>query len=110
MRCFLLSALDSKSVPASLEYRSHNSIERDIADLQAGPETLTTVSGSHACWSAGPPSVELKIIQQQVGHSYASTTALYTSVSSDFRTRTLRKVLDGTISRAIGAATGEGLG
>ncbi|MFB7467036.1 tyrosine-type recombinase/integrase [Streptomyces sp. NPDC056224] len=49
-------------------------------------------------------------VQQQVGHSYASTTALYTSVSSDFRTRTLRKVLDGTISRAIGAATGEGLG
>ncbi|MGY3064563.1 site-specific recombinase XerD [Streptomyces sp. TE3672] len=48
-------------------------------------------------------------VQQQVGHSYASTTALYTSVSSDFRTRTLRKVLDGTISRAIGAATGEGL-
>ncbi|MFF2902410.1 tyrosine-type recombinase/integrase [Streptomyces sp. NPDC057966] len=29
-------------------------------------------------------------VQQQVGHSYASTTALYTSVSSDFRTRTLR--------------------
>ena len=30
-------------------------------------------------------------VQQQVGHSYASTTALYTSVSSDFRTRTLRR-------------------
>jgi len=40
-------------------------------------------------------------VQQQVGHSYASTTALYTSVSSDFRTRTLRAVLDSSISRAL---------
>lgn len=49
-------------------------------------------------------------VQQQVGHSYASTTSLYTSVSSDFRTRTLRNVLDGAISRAIGTTAGEGLG
>ena len=42
-------------------------------------------------------------VQQQVGHSYASTTALYTSVSSDFRTRTLRHVLDGTVARALRA-------
>ncbi|MFD6674720.1 tyrosine-type recombinase/integrase [Rhodococcus zopfii] len=41
-------------------------------------------------------------VQQQVGHSYASTTALYTSVSSDFRTRTLRTALDSTINRALG--------
>lgn len=41
-------------------------------------------------------------VQQQVGHSYASTTALYTSVSSDFRTRTLRRVLDARIAQAVG--------
>ena len=40
-------------------------------------------------------------VQQQVGHSHASTTALYTSVSSDFRTRTLRRALDSSISRAL---------
>jgi integrase/recombinase XerC len=40
-------------------------------------------------------------VQQQVGHSYASTTALYTSVSSDFRTRTLRSILDNTVARAL---------
>lgn len=40
-------------------------------------------------------------VQQQVGHSYASTTALYTSVSSDFRTRTVRAALDRNISRAL---------
>ena len=47
-------------------------------------------------------------VQQQVGHSYASTTALYTSVSSDFRTRTLRGILDRTVAKAVGAPTGEG--
>jgi site-specific recombinase XerD len=41
-------------------------------------------------------------VQQQVGHSYASTTALYTSVSSDFRTRTLRRALDEQLAKALG--------
>ena len=41
-------------------------------------------------------------VQQQVGHSHASTTALYTSVSSDFRTRTLRRALDEQVARALG--------
>ena len=35
-------------------------------------------------------------VQQQAGHEHASTTALYTCVSSDFRTRTLRQALDAT--------------
>jgi site-specific recombinase XerD len=43
-------------------------------------------------------------VQQQVGHEYASTTAIYTSVSSDYRTRTLRVALD----RAARPAHGEG--
>lgn len=38
-------------------------------------------------------------VQQQVGHEYASTTALYTAVSSDYRTRTLRRVLDATAAQ-----------
>ena len=32
-----------------------------------------------------------RFVQQQVGHEHASTTAIYTCVSSDFRTRTLRR-------------------
>lgn len=44
---------------------------------------------------------KLKIIQQQVGHDHASTTAIYTCVSSDFRTRSLRRVLDATIDAAL---------
>ena len=43
-------------------------------------------------------------VQQQVGHSYASTTALYTSVSSDFRTRTLRRALDEQVAQALGTS------
>jgi integrase/recombinase XerC len=40
-------------------------------------------------------------VQQQVGHEYASTTAIYSCVSSDFRTRTLRRALDASIEAAL---------
>ena len=33
-------------------------------------------------------------VQQQVGHRWGSTTALYTGVSGDYRNRTLRRSLD----------------
>jgi len=41
---------------------------------------------------------DARFVQEQVGHEHASTTSLYTSVSSDFRTRSLRQALD----RAVG--------
>ena len=41
-------------------------------------------------------------VQQQVGHEHASTTSIYTCVSPDFRTRTLRRVLDQTMTAALG--------
>ena len=40
-------------------------------------------------------------MQQQVGHEHASTTSIYTCVSSDFRTRTLRRALDQTMRDAL---------
>jgi integrase/recombinase XerC len=40
-------------------------------------------------------------VQQQAGHEHASTTAIYTCVSSDFRTRTLRRALDGVAHHAL---------
>ena len=49
-------------------------------------------------------------VQQQVGHSHASTTALYTSVSSDYRTRTLRRVLDATVDAAVATPAGSAPG
>jgi site-specific recombinase XerD len=39
-------------------------------------------------------------VQQQAGHEYASTLAIYTSVSSDYKTRTLRAALDGAVEAA----------
>jgi site-specific recombinase XerD len=39
-----------------------------------------------------------RFVQEQVGHEHASTTAIYTCVSEDYRTRTLRAALD----RAVG--------
>ena len=40
-------------------------------------------------------------VQNQVGHTHASTTSIYTCVSSDFRTRTLRTALDATVQAAL---------
>ena len=40
-------------------------------------------------------------VQQQVGHEHASTTSIYTCVSSDFRVKTLRSALDATVTAAL---------
>ncbi|MFV0131708.1 tyrosine-type recombinase/integrase [Streptomyces sp. HMX87] len=45
-------------------------------------------------------------VQEQVGHEHASTTSIYTCVSSDFRTRTLRRHLDATVAAALQAQNG----
>lgn len=45
-----------------------------------------------------------RFVQEQVGHEHASTTSLYTCVSSDFRVRTLRNVLDKTAAAAVAFA------
>lgn len=49
---------------------------------------------------------DVLFVQQQVGHQHASTTSLYTSVSSDYRTRMLRTALDRTIGRTRGEGGG----
>ena len=45
------------------------------------------------------------LVQQQVGHEYASTTAVYTSVSSDYRTTAVRVALDRIAGPAIAKPT-----
>jgi integrase/recombinase XerC len=42
-----------------------------------------------------------RFVQEQVGHDHASTTSIYTCVSSDFRTRTLRRALDAMVAEAL---------
>jgi integrase/recombinase XerD len=44
---------------------------------------------------------DAKFVQDQMGHDHASTTSLYTCVSSDYRVRTLRRALDTTIEQAL---------
>ncbi len=43
-----------------------------------------------------------RFVQEQVGHEHASATSIYTCVSSDFRTRTLRRHLDAAVAAALG--------
>ncbi|MBC9957308.1 tyrosine-type recombinase/integrase [Yimella sp. cx-51] len=45
--------------------------------------------------------MDAQFVQDQVGHEHASTTALYTCVSSDYRVTTLRRALDSTIKDAL---------
>jgi site-specific recombinase XerD len=49
-----------------------------------------------------------RFVQDQVGHEHASTTSIYTGVSSDFRVRTLRRALDNIVTAAIGDEPNEG--
>jgi integrase/recombinase XerC len=42
-----------------------------------------------------------RFVQEQVGHEHASTTSIYTCVSSDYRKRTLRHHLDATVAEAL---------
>jgi site-specific recombinase XerD len=44
---------------------------------------------------------DARFVQDQVGHEHASTTSIYTCVSSDYRTRTLRRALDATLAEAL---------
>jgi hypothetical protein len=64
-------------------------------------EAMRTSSSTQNSWSEPRITLGLKIIQNQMGHEHASTTALYTCVSSDYRIRTLRRVLDTTIKDAL---------
>ncbi|GHE14648.1 hypothetical protein GCM10010339_86120 [Streptomyces alanosinicus] len=59
----------------------------------------TTAKQTHR--STACRASELKIVQEQAGHDHASTTSIYTCVSSDFRTRTLRRALDATVEAAL---------
>ncbi|WP_405432676.1 tyrosine-type recombinase/integrase [Micromonospora sp. NBC_00617] len=63
--------------------------------------------GDHHAWSRSYVTHLIEagwdplFVQQQVGHEHASTMAIYTCVSSDFRTRTLRQALDATMDAAL---------
>lgn len=47
-----------------------------------------------------------RFVQEQVDHERVNIPSLYTCVSLDFRTRTLRRHLDSTIAAALQVRTG----
>ena len=47
--------------------------------------------------------IDAMFVQHQLGHEHASTTAIYTHVSADYRTRTRRHALDTVLAEALGA-------
>jgi hypothetical protein len=57
------------------------------ASRTAAPTQNRTSAAYHAS--------ELKITQRQAGHAVASTTAIYTGVSDEYRTRLLKSALTG---------------
>ena len=82
--------------------RIRNDLNPPRRSCREGWSPSRTPSTAQKCWSKRRASTELKIMQQQVGHEHASTTSIYTCVSSDFRVRTLRKALDTTVGAAMG--------
>jgi hypothetical protein len=57
------------------------------------PDTSKTTSTMERRRSKPRMGGRLKIMQQQVGHSWASTTAVYTTVGADARNRMLKAAL-----------------
>ncbi len=75
----------------------HHLTERFTAYRRAAglPEELTAHSLRHSYVSHQvEDGADPLFVQQQVGHSAASTTAIYTSVSGDYKDRMLRKALE----------------
>jgi hypothetical protein len=55
---------------------------------------MTTPSPTQNSWSKPRITLGLKIIQGQAGHSWASTTAGYTTVGADHANRMLRVAVE----------------
>lgn len=71
------------------------------------PHTVTAETSRSYATHLIEDGWDAKFVQDQLGHEHASTTALYTCVSSDFRIRTLRRVLDATIGDALSSGEEE---
>lgn len=67
----------------------------EVRDAAGLPSYLTIHGLRHAYVThLAEQGWDPRFIQEQVGHSYASTTAIYTAVSSDFKNRVLRDALE----------------
>jgi hypothetical protein len=85
--------------PRSSHHGNDQLRSREATIIESCPSS--TSSSTQSASSKAQGKIRLKIIQEQVGHEHASTTSIYTCVSSDFRTRTLRRHLDATVTAAL---------
>lgn len=79
-------------------------IYRDAIGLpsELGPHCLRHSYVTHLIEDGMDPL----FVQQQVGHAWASTTAIYTGVSNDFKNRVLRDALDRAFQKGDGHGNG----
>jgi integrase/recombinase XerC len=77
---------------------------RDALGLDAnlGPHCLRHSYASHLL----EDGYDHLFVQQQLGHSWGSTTAIYTSVGADYKNQALRRALGPAISSTPAADTG----
>jgi integrase len=73
--------------------RIRNDLNPPCHSCREGSLTSRTPSTTQRRWSERRGSVELKIIQEQVGHECDSSTAVYTHVSDDFMNTALSRAL-----------------
>lgn len=86
--------------PQSSHHGNDQLRSRKAATNKSRPSsTLSSTQTSRS--QAGEPE-RLKIMQHQAGHSYASTTAIYTGVSDEFRNRLLTKTLRERYAGSLG--------
>jgi site-specific recombinase XerD len=69
------------------------------------PHTLSAKTSRSYVTHLAEDGFPEKFVSEQVGHAYVSTTALYTSVSDDFKNRVLARALEPAFG-AVGAGRG----
>ena len=112
--------MDRRGPPADADRRGLGgavAVRARAADrVERAEQAVLSSTGTRSGWIAGLDFHSLRrsyvthliedgwdplFVQQQAGHEHASTTSIYTCVSSDFRTRTLRRALDATVAAAM---------
>jgi integrase/recombinase XerC len=84
--------LQNDSIQARFaEYRDALGMEKSLS-----PHCLRHAYVTHLIEDGADP----KFVQEQVGHRYASTTAIYTGVSGDFMNTMMRSVLDRELAKS----------
>jgi site-specific recombinase XerD len=93
----------------STVYRNFDRSFQRVRKIAGLPEELTLHTLRHSYVThlieAGYDPL---FIQQQVGHSYSSTTALYTSVSADFKQKTIQKMIAQRLRKGDGEGNSHG--